>query len=567
MLFGLKQLIEPAPQPHSSISLLSEAIEALHQKIHHFTHVDAQDLNHKLSLLEQEITASLHHLSDILSSQVASLPDLERAIQIGLFRKQFHDLNTAYGRLKSKLLKKPCDEHLCCMCHFSPIKREGKPINNNIIDMHEGRILNPSPTEQSTLSMLVFTCGGGQGHISATKSLGQNAYNKFHMLVADTLEDTLAPSDLLKKIHLNFSHEKLYNYLLKHEKFKLLKLVTSGGSIFYSMQQKKIEQLIRLEVLKQKPNMLISCIPLMNSMILNIAKEFNLPLIIVSTDLDTKEFIKGMNPRSCDLNYPHYRLALAYEDPDMRAIAEKVLPKDKIHVTGFPVRAPFNEEFSDEKIVKMRQKYGVDKKDRVVLIMMGGNAGLVIEQYAEILATITEEEFTTLDTTNTPITVICLCGNPKVAADQKMCERINQLAAKCQSIQIKGIPSSPEVAELMSISDVIITKPGGCTTNEALIKKLPMIFHAPFALMEWEVFNMQFSIKNHMGQRFKLQTHGLHQSSHEIHRNKLRLLPLLKNALKRKEELRKGSDSLERKHFPTEFIKLTNQLLKDAENR
>jgi len=37
----------------------------------------------------------------------------------------------------------------------------------------------------------------------------------------------------------------------------------------------------------------------------------------------------------------------------------------------------------------------------------------------------------------------------------------------------------PNINELMSICDIIITKPGGVTTSEALAKKIPMIIVKP----------------------------------------------------------------------------------------
>ena len=122
--------------------------------------------------------------------------------------------------------------------------------------------------------------------------------------MANTLEDTLASTDLFKRLLFNFSQERLYNYLLRKEEFEWLKVITSVGLFFFLMQQESIEREIRLEILRRNPDMLISCFPCLNPMFLNIAKELDLPLLMVTTDIDTNLYTKGMNAQTCDLSYP-----------------------------------------------------------------------------------------------------------------------------------------------------------------------------------------------------------------------------------------------------------------------
>jgi processive 1,2-diacylglycerol beta-glucosyltransferase len=50
-----------------------------------------------------------------------------------------------------------------------------------------------------------------------------------------------------------------------------------------------------------------------------------------------------------------------------------------------------------------------------------------------------------------------------------------------------------EVSRLMDLCDVIVTKPGGLTTTEALSKRLPMI--VPFAIPGQEFENTEFLIE------------------------------------------------------------------------
>jgi processive 1,2-diacylglycerol beta-glucosyltransferase len=523
-------------------------------------------LKENLASFEREILSFHEDLGHVISHLICGpLSEPQKSIIIGKFRRSFQEINNAYGDFKGKLLGIQTDEHLCCMCHFSKNITMNWPIKNAVIDLYEGNppiqkqeIASDHPRQNSTSSILIFTCGGGAGHLSATKAMGQSASGKYHVLVASTLEDTLAANDILRKLTFDFTGEKFYNHLMKNEEFEWVKLITSLGPFFYMMQQKRIEYLIRLEVLKQSPDMLISCFPLMNAMILNVAKEFNLPLLIVPTDLDSTLFMKGMNPTTCDLNYPNYRITLSYEDPEMRNIIECIIPKNRIDVSGFPVRGAFNQEYSREEMEQVRKKFQIPENEKVILVMMGGNAGRSIETYADIFADCTDED---LVECNEKLHIVCICGDQRVTENQEMKDRINNLVPKSSQIKIKGIPGTAEIAKLMSIADVLISKPGGCSTNEAIARKLPMIFHAPFALMDWEVFNMKFAIRNKIGARFKIQSNTATLFNGGMKKNKKKLLPLIKDALNRRNELKNGGALFEKKDFGKEFLRLVKELI------
>mmetsp|Transcript_88185 Transcript_88185/g.262924 ORF Transcript_88185/g.262924 Transcript_88185/m.262924 type:complete len:205 (+) Transcript_88185:2-616(+) len=49
--------------------------------------------------------------------------------------------------------------------------------------------------------------------------------------------------------------------------------------------------------------------------------------------------------------------------------------------------------------------------------------------------------------------------------------------------------SEDEVASLMDVSDVLITKPGGSTVAEAAYRGIPIVFDATGGMLSWEEFN------------------------------------------------------------------------------
>ena len=406
--------------------------------------VSAPDLT-SLDNFEKQLKSFLTQLGKFLLSAIfPAFTETQQAICIGKLRKLFQQINDLYGKYKTERLGADAGVHISCLCHFSAhLDEKVWPINNHVI---QSKNLPPLTLNQPTKSLLIFTCGGGRGHLSTAKAMAEYAASSYHILAANTLEDTLASTDFFKKFLLDFSHEKLYNHLLKHEEFEWLKLITSVGPFFIMMQQENIEKLIRREVLKQNPDMIISCFPVMNAMFLNVAKELNLPLLIVTTDLDTSLFIKGMNSSNCDLQYPHYRITLAYEDPEMRKILEKKIPPEKIHISGFPIRPPFKKKLSVLDKKTLRNSLSISEEEAVLLVMMGGNAGLAIEKYAEILASYSDEELDLLGI-GKKFSAILLCGDQKNQENQLMFERIKQMQTSSKKMKLVPLGFTEEVVD------------------------------------------------------------------------------------------------------------------------
>jgi processive 1,2-diacylglycerol beta-glucosyltransferase len=531
---------------HTELLLFfEEELQALIASLHAIPTEEVAEL--RLELFEKTLVAFHQECGMMISTQI--LPCLEpyaRASWVGTFRLLFEEINSTYNALKSRITKTPCDLHLTCLCHFAPAINDEWPFNNRVLRSSSSSQKGPERATQG--SILIFTCGGGSGHLTASQAMVDYCRGNFHPYVVSTLEETLAPADPLRKIRLNFSKEKLYNHLLKNEEYPWIKLVTSMGPLFVMLQQEKLEKLIRLEIWRHSPDLLISCFPIFNGLFLKIAKEFDLPFLLITTDLDASHFAKGMQ----ETDYPRYKLTLAYDDPDMRALVARYIPQDKIAVSGFPLRPSFHHRPSTQELKELRSRYQIGEEETVILVMMGGNPCLSTEKYAQILAQFEESDL------DLPLRVLCLCGDQTKRENRKTLRRINQLVPRHPRMKIQGLPALEQVAELMDLADLLITKPGGCTTNEALAKGLPMIFHAPFALMDWEIFNMEFCIRHKMGRRFRMHANSVGLFRDGLTRNKERLLPLIKDCLKHS---RQHNTALSSKLFGEEFLKLCHELI------
>lgn len=128
----------------------------------------------------------------------------------------------------------------------------------------------------------------------------------------------------------------------------------------------------------------------------------------------------------------------------------KGIMEDKIKIYGIPVKEKFYLP-SDRKTAAL--KLGVDPAKFTALIMTGTVGIGPIEEIVQALAA------------DVQLLVIC-------ARNQKLFERLTNL----NLVNVKIYPLIDFVDELMSVSDVVLTKAGGLTISESLAKRLPMIF-------------------------------------------------------------------------------------------
>lgn len=135
------------------------------------------------------------------------------------------------------------------------------------------------------------------------------------------------------------------------------------------------------------------------------------------------------------------------------------ISESKIKVFGIPISPKFGKVHDKDEICK---KFGFDPRIHTVLIM-GGSQGLgPVEDIVNILEHI-EVSFQ----------LVVICGTNKKL--ERMLQR--RTARYRKKLLIFGHIGN--VDEIMEVSDIVVTKPGGLTTSEALAKDLPMIIVCP----------------------------------------------------------------------------------------
>lgn len=148
-------------------------------------------------------------------------------------------------------------------------------------------------------------------------------------------------------------------------------------------------------------------------------------------------------------------------DETAHVFESKGIAPEKIKLYGIPVDPDFSMK-QDKK--PMRENINIEEKDPTILIM-GGNQGLgEVEEAVRSLGGDTRHNYQLLVVTGT---------------NKKLYSSILKLSRDFPDKKIRVFAYVENISELMEVSDIIVTKAGGLTIAEAMVKGLPIIIVSP----------------------------------------------------------------------------------------
>ena len=176
----------------------------------------------------------------------------------------------------------------------------------------------------------------------------------------------------------------------------------------------------------------------------------NVPLIGVMTDYA---------PHSYWL-YDEVDLYVVPSDRTAHMLQEKGVSRDKIRVYGIPVDPKFKRK---NNVSCIREQMGFSVESPMILIM-GGSQGLgAVEDVVRSLSADTRHGYQ----------MVVVTG-----ANKKLYSKLKKLKEK-NGENICVLSFVENIDELMEASDLIVTKAGGMTIAEAMVKGLPMLIVDP----------------------------------------------------------------------------------------
>ena len=322
--------------------------------------------------------------------------------------------------------------------------------------------------------ILIFYAAYGGGHYSAAKSVKKYLDDNFKVEteIIDCIEYI---NKVLNKITTGAYNEmarkapNLWGKIYAHSQGGVLGHVSSRTNKVMAI---KLKNLIR----EQNPDLVISTHPFSSQMVSYLLRKgkINCKLVTILTDFA-----------------PHDQWLIGHEYTDAFFVANNKMKEylqnygiapSKIHVTGIPLSEKFFQKFDKDKIFN---EFNLDKTKPVILFFGGGEFGLGKDRTIQILDALIH---------NLPsFQIVAISGrNPKMNSGFKELVR----DAHAQN-RVKVLDYTNQVPELMSISNIVVTKPGGLTTSESLASELPMLIINPIPGQEEE--NAEFLEANNVG--------------------------------------------------------------------
>lgn len=323
--------------------------------------------------------------------------------------------------------------------------------------------------------VLVFYASYGGGHLSAAKSIKQ--YIEEHYLNTE-----VQMVDCMK--YINKTVEKLTTGAYREMAKKVPKL---WGKVYSASEKGVLGEISKdsnklmaskLNKLLQdmKPDFVISTHPFSSQMTAYLKKKgkINCSLATVMTDFAMHE--------QWLIGHEYTEFFFVSNESMKEDIVKYGVASEKIHVTGIPMSSRFFEHFDHDEVCKLME---LDTQKKVILFFGGGEFGLGKEKTVQVLRSLIQ---------NVPnYQIVAISGK-----NEKMKEEFEKLVADMQATnRVKILGFTDKVPELMSISSVVVTKPGGLTTTESLASGLPLIIINPIPGQEEE--NAEFLERNGAG--------------------------------------------------------------------
>ena len=322
------------------------------------------------------------------------------------------------------------------------------------------------------MKVLIFYASYGGGHLNAAKSLQEcilNNYKNINIELIDCMKyvnkpiekiTTAAYREMAKK--LPWAWGKIYSDSQK------------GPLAHISSRSNKILAIKLLKLLRQeKPDLIISTHPFGSQMCSYLKRKGKITAKIATIMTDFA---------------PHDQWLVGSDFTDYYFVAHdkmkdylktKNIPESKIYATGIPISNRFLKTYNKTEILN---KYNLSSSKKTILFFGGGEFGLGKNRTVQI--------FESFVTSNANIQIVAISGKNK-----KMKSAFEEVVKNTTNGNTtKILEFTNEVPQLMSISDLVVTKPGGLTTSESLASHLPMVIINPIPGQEEE--NAEFLLNN-----------------------------------------------------------------------
>jgi UDP-N-acetylglucosamine:LPS N-acetylglucosamine transferase len=284
-------------------------------------------------------------------------------------------------------------------------------------------------------------------------------------------------------------------------------VLTSIGKKVIAKKQASFVKAFDRIVDREKPDLIVSVLPLINSALVRTAENKHKPFLLVSSDLDPRLYLYKMPIHT----EAQFKVALAFS---CHEIASKIIPSDlmeQVSFTGYPVRAEFCKKYTDWEKTEFKKELHIPNNKAIVSIALGSLGASTTHTYVRNLYQAHQSRKITQ-----PVHYAALCGYNKELFD-KLCAWARSVRLQMQfssqdprtvifqdkktgfSISLVGF--CKDFYKYLAASDVFFTKTGSGSINEAIYIQVPIVTADAFGQTPWEVVNSEIVEKYGLGRR------------------------------------------------------------------
>ena len=322
------------------------------------------------------------------------------------------------------------------------------------------------------MKILIFYASYGGGHLNAAKSIHECLKKKYKNVDVELIDCMKYINKTIEKMT-----TKAYKEMAKKAPWAWGRIYSDsqkGPLAHITSRSNKFMAIKLLRLLREKqPDLIISTHPFGSQMCSYLKRKGKISAKIATIMTDFAPHDQWL----VGSDFTDYYF-VAHEKMK-KYLIRKGIPAQRVFDTGIPISSKFLEIYDKDYILN---ELHFSSKKKTILFFGGGEFGLGKTRTVEIF-----EGFVQYCK---DMQIIAIAGK-----NEKMKMAFEKIVSKHRRKNtIVVLEYTSQVPEFMSISDLVVTKPGGLTTTESLVSHLPMVIINPIPGQEEK--NAKFLVKN-----------------------------------------------------------------------
>lgn len=474
------------PTSESDADFYEKMQEALDDLATSLVHVEIRGLQNQLENLYEQFR--------LLFAQETKNPVL-----VTRFQSVWQKVNDAFEAVWQKTHASTQAVHLFCGCHLAPAGKTVHPlIDNEVVSLSERGFMEAEEIaaplhEGRKPTALIFTIRAGAGNAMISRVMAKAMASSWHVQMAPSV----TPFE-----------ERSWNFLCRRGWWKLTAFLMKSymqKNNQYMGQLALREGLVKQAMALHNPQAVLLASPNTVAAAQKAASHQGIMMAAVAADFHTDEY--GLLPRNLAglTNTERFHMLVPTADDSVKAGVLHAVSEKQIWPVGYPVQSVFT-EFALQKgnaafIKHVKETIGtylslnlphlsIPENHLVATVMMGSlGCGDALERYAAKMLSLSFEQ---------PLHLFVCCG-----ANEEAFRTISgyKNTAKVILHPLRTVDQKA-IAALYTISQFLVTKPGGSTLAEAITMRVPMILDNTSGHMEaivWEKANKNFAVAKGCG--------------------------------------------------------------------